>query len=480
MELNEKMLQISLGMSVEQLQELTKIEIRVDTTNTHMQYVGEVLQSLQILRLNDSVIPSARDLGTSFKSLQVLSINRCEMKSLAGLSSLEFLKELYANYNDIEDLFDVSYWYHLEILDLEGNKVSTWDNISYLMNWHKLHDLNLSMNPISSEQNYQNRVKETLRHLKFIDDLHVGVISPFEVRPTSPDLKDNFSLAKEKNYVLSKFANFDFLKFEEINKLADDAIEMIDKEDSEEVIIMKQVKRHERKNEAFEKETFDIFDDWNESEPDSEQEDAKDTDTKKRMWRSCTNGFVKRKDSDVLSENNIENRSTAYDDSDSVFRSSLKGFFTGRKKIESHTIYDSSSSTRETNEYSSLVSNNDRAFSGNPLKALKHNRKNMFSNYGGSDIVEAKGIEQLINDFTSTASDFKKSMGSWDFAERLKRNQQADKMNDYYSKIENPTKLKTNSISKESIKFVGSWKRERKFGPIKAERIALKSQNSNS
>ena len=117
------------------------------------------------------------------------------------------------------------------------------------------------MNPISSEQNYQNRVKETLRHLKFIDDLHVGVISPFEVRPTSPDLKDNFSLAKEKNYVLSKFANFDFLKFEEINKLADDAIEMIDKEDSEEVIIMKQVKRHERKNEAFEKETFDIFDD---------------------------------------------------------------------------------------------------------------------------------------------------------------------------------------------------------------------------
>lgn len=109
MELNEKMLQISLGMSVEQLQELTKIEIRVDTTNTHMQYVGEVLQSLQILRLNDSVIPSARDLGTSFKSLQVLSINRCEMKSLAGLSSLEFLKELYANYNDIEDLFDVSY-----------------------------------------------------------------------------------------------------------------------------------------------------------------------------------------------------------------------------------------------------------------------------------------------------------------------------------------------------------------------------------
>lgn len=104
----------------------------------------------------------------------------------------------------------------------------------------------------------------------------------------------------------------------------------------------------------------------------------------------------------------------------------------------------------------------------------------MFSNYGGSDIVEAKGIEQLINDFTSSASDFKKSMGSLDFAERLKRNQQADKMNDYYSKIENEGRTKSSTISKESIKFMSICKKDRKPGPIKAERIALKSQNTNS
>lgn len=75
-ELNEKMLKISLGMTTEELSKLTKIEIKVDTTNTHMQYVGEILLSLKMLKLNDSIIPSARDLGTSFRNLQVLHINR--------------------------------------------------------------------------------------------------------------------------------------------------------------------------------------------------------------------------------------------------------------------------------------------------------------------------------------------------------------------------------------------------------------------
>lgn len=108
-EINERLLEISLGMDKDELRRLEKIEIVVDTTNTHMQHVGEVLQSLTSLKLNDSVIPSVRDLGTSFRHLRVLSINRCEMKSLAGLSSFEFLKELYASYNDIQDLFDISY-----------------------------------------------------------------------------------------------------------------------------------------------------------------------------------------------------------------------------------------------------------------------------------------------------------------------------------------------------------------------------------
>lgn len=52
------------------------------------------------------------------------------------------------------------------------------------------------------------------------------------------------------------------------------------------MIIKKQVRRPERKLEAFEKETFDIFEDFNDSEFESEPEESKHTDTKKRMYRS--------------------------------------------------------------------------------------------------------------------------------------------------------------------------------------------------
>ena len=84
---------------------------------------------------------------------------------------------------------------------------------------------------------------------------------------------------------------------------------------------------------------------------------------------------MQRKDSDLLSTNDLETRSIAYDDSDSILRTSLRGFFTGRAKDRSSTIHNSSNSTLASNEYSSLVTNNDKAFVGNPLRALKHNRK---------------------------------------------------------------------------------------------------------
>lgn len=128
---------------------------------------------------------------------------------------------------------------------------------------------------------------------------------------------------------------------------------------------------------------------------------------------------MKRKDSDLISTADNENRTIIFDDSDSVLRTSLRGFFTGRAKDKNSTLQYSSNSTRETNEYSSLVTNNDQAFAGNPLRALKHNRRNMFTKFGESDIVEAKGIEQLINDFNSNTTEFKKSMKSIDFSEKL-------------------------------------------------------------
>ena len=266
MELNERMLEISLGMDKDELRELTKIEIKVDTTNTHMQHVGEVLDSLKILRLNDSVIPSARDLGTSFRNLQVLSINRWELKSLAGLSSFEFIKELYASYNYISDLFDVSYCYHLETLDLEGNEIDTWDNISYMAGCMKLHEVNLEMNPICQDFDYKNRVKQCLPNVKYIDETYRDAImaaEPEEIEST--DVISELDWIDELAYILPKFAGFSQFGLQELENMAKEALKQMGSEDDELMIIKKQVRRPERKNEAFEKETFDIFDDFHDS-----------------------------------------------------------------------------------------------------------------------------------------------------------------------------------------------------------------------
>lgn len=46
--------------------------MKVDTSQDHLQAVGEIMISLTELKLNDSIIKSARDLGTSFKKVRIL------------------------------------------------------------------------------------------------------------------------------------------------------------------------------------------------------------------------------------------------------------------------------------------------------------------------------------------------------------------------------------------------------------------------
>lgn len=67
--MNEKFLSEHLGMSIEQLESLEKIDMKVDTSEDHLQSVGDVMINLIELKLNDSIVKSTRDLGTSFRKL---------------------------------------------------------------------------------------------------------------------------------------------------------------------------------------------------------------------------------------------------------------------------------------------------------------------------------------------------------------------------------------------------------------------------
>lgn len=77
-----------------------------------------------MLHLSNSIVPSIRDIGTSFKRLKVLWISRCGLKDIGGLVAFEKLEELYASFNHVDDLYDLTYLNSLKILDLEGNDVS--------------------------------------------------------------------------------------------------------------------------------------------------------------------------------------------------------------------------------------------------------------------------------------------------------------------------------------------------------------------
>lgn len=149
LDISEKLLEITLGMSIDELKSLQKIQIQVDTTSSHLQQVGETLQSLIQLNLNDSIIHSIRDLGTSFTKIQVLQINRCELRDLSGFIVLDQLQELYASYNEISDIYDISHLQELEILDIEANQISDFNQINYLQKLPKLSNLDIDWNPIS-------------------------------------------------------------------------------------------------------------------------------------------------------------------------------------------------------------------------------------------------------------------------------------------------------------------------------------------
>lgn len=82
-DLNEKFLSMALGgIEIAELALLTKIELRVDTSCHNLQVTGEILPSLDLLKLNDSVIRCFRDIGTSFKNVRVLHIARCEIREV--------------------------------------------------------------------------------------------------------------------------------------------------------------------------------------------------------------------------------------------------------------------------------------------------------------------------------------------------------------------------------------------------------------
>ncbi|XP_051823424.1 leucine-rich repeat-containing protein 56 isoform X2 [Antechinus flavipes] len=182
---------------VEDLRQVTVLEMCVDTRENSLGNFGAHLPNLSQLKLNNSLLASIRDLGSSLSHLQILWMVRCGLADLDGISSLRSLKELYMSYNNISDLSQICLLEHLEVLDLEGNNIENIEQVRYLSLCKKLNMLTLEGNLIclrpdpeaaqAPDYNYRAEVKKLIPHLQFLDDVPAAQTSPQAAREISED-----------------------------------------------------------------------------------------------------------------------------------------------------------------------------------------------------------------------------------------------------------------------------------------------------
>ncbi|XP_019470985.1 leucine-rich repeat-containing protein 56 [Meleagris gallopavo] len=199
--LSPRKLKALTGM--DDLQQVKALEMRVDTRESSLGNFGAYLPNLRELKLNNSLLVSVRDLGTTLSHLHVLWMVCCGLLDLDGISACSSLKELYIAYNKISDLCPLSFLDHLEVLDLEGNNIEDINQMQYLGLCCKLRSLTaqgnlicLKPNAESAEEldyNYRAEVKKLIPHLEYLD----GIPASQTAVPPSNKMNEDWLIIKE-------------------------------------------------------------------------------------------------------------------------------------------------------------------------------------------------------------------------------------------------------------------------------------------
>jgi hypothetical protein len=150
---------------------LNTFEAKVDTREMTLSLLGDMFPNLKKLRLNNSIIPSVRDIGSTLVSLRFLSLARCTISSLDGVSTISRnLEELYLAFNHITDVCDLMGMEKLRVVDLEGNQLPDISAIEILSLCPGLKALTLTGNPAADIPDYRDRVKGLLPQLAYLDE----------------------------------------------------------------------------------------------------------------------------------------------------------------------------------------------------------------------------------------------------------------------------------------------------------------------
>jgi hypothetical protein len=136
-----------------------------------LSYLGDMFPNMRKLRLNNSIIPSVRDIGSTLVCLRFLSLARCDIASLDGISTLsQNLEELYLAFNHLTDVCDLMGMERLRVVDLEDNRLPDISAIEILTLCPRLKALTLSGNPAAAIPDYRDTVKRLLPQLSYLDE----------------------------------------------------------------------------------------------------------------------------------------------------------------------------------------------------------------------------------------------------------------------------------------------------------------------
>lgn len=161
----------------EDLSAVKDLQIELDVEEQCIDSVGDYLPSLESLKLNGSAISCIRDLGTRFRNVKFLWLNRTGLKELDGLSSLPCLEELYISFNEVSELAPLQFHESLQILDLDANLIDDLTEIENLASCPELLELSVADNPVcKKEPNLLYKVKQCLPLVQVLDGQPVSTI----------------------------------------------------------------------------------------------------------------------------------------------------------------------------------------------------------------------------------------------------------------------------------------------------------------
>lgn len=165
------------------LAQVRSLEGIANTSEMTLSFLGEFFPGLQKLRLNNSVIPSIRDISTSLSKLRFLSLAHCGLSSLDGLSTLsDQLEEVYLAFNHISDVSELIGMSKLTVLDLEENEIESVEDCGLLACCSGLMALTLAGNPAAESETYREDVMKAIPHLRYLDEKRLRPRKPKPVQ----------------------------------------------------------------------------------------------------------------------------------------------------------------------------------------------------------------------------------------------------------------------------------------------------------